>query len=124
MVWDHVSEVGWDKNLLSEEVLASKKLLPGHQFKAPNKLWASRSKVSEASWLALKRLLRDLGHLQKGKARKITRAAFEEMLERASLVCLPPVKWRTINEINSSITKLMNTYMHAYIHSYINQAIN
>ena len=100
MVRDHVSEVGWDKNVLSEEVLASKKLLPGHQFKAPNKLWASRSKVSEASWLALKRLLRDLGKLQKGKARKITRAAFEERLERASLVCLPVVKWRTINEIN------------------------
>ena len=110
--------------MLSKEVLASKKLRPGHQFKAPNKLWASRSKVSEASWLALKRLLRDLGKLQKGKARKITRAAFEERLERASLVCLPVVKWRTINEINSSITKLMNTYMHAYIHSYITQSIN
>ena len=93
--------VGWDKNMLTEEVLASKKLLPGHQFKAPNKLWASRSKVSEGSlMLALNRLLRDFGKLQKGMARKITRAAFEEMLERASLVCLPVVKWRTINEIN------------------------
>ena len=101
MVRDHVSEVGWDKNVLSEEVLASKKLLPGHQFKAPNKLWASRSKVSEGSlMLALNRLLRDFGKLRKGMARKITRAAFEEMLERASLVCLPVVKWRTINEIN------------------------
>ena len=101
MVRDHVSEVGWDKNVLSEEVLASKKLLPGHQFKAPNKLWASRSKVSEGSlMLALNRLLRDFGKLQKGMSRNITRAAFDEMLERASLVCLPVVKWRTINEIN------------------------
>ena len=72
MVRDHVSEVGWDKNVLAEEVLASKKLLPGHQFKAPNKLWASRSKVSEASWLALKRLLRDFGKLQKGMARQLS----------------------------------------------------
>ena len=125
MVRDHVSEVGWDKNVLSEEVLASKKLLPGHQFKAPNKLWASRSKVSEGSLMLVRnRLLRDFGKLQKGVARKITRAAFEEMLERASLVCLPVVKWRTINERNSSITKLMKTYMHAYIHSCITQSIS
>ena len=61
MVRDHVNEVEWDKHMISDDVLASKKLLPGHQFKAPIKLWASRSKVSEASWLALKRLLRDFG---------------------------------------------------------------
>ena len=61
---------------------------PGYLFKAPNKLWLSRSRVSEGSLvLANKRLLFGEGIPQQGGCQhKITRVAFEELLERANLV--------------------------------------
>ena len=93
VVRDHVGTVGWENSVFSEELLASKKLLPGHQFKAPNKLWASRSRMSEGSLLlALRRLICDFLKLPKSGRPKITRVAFEEMAERAchvrASVCL------------------------------------
>ena len=44
-VVEHVSKHGWDGSCLSDDVLQSKKNVPGYVFRATSKEWTARGKV-------------------------------------------------------------------------------
>ena len=57
LIVKHCAKLGWVGSVWSEDALATKKLYPGHQFPAKNKLWLVRLKTTEQSTLiAIQRL--------------------------------------------------------------------
>ena len=87
LVSTHVSNFGRDRCAFSDESIASKKILPNYQPKAPNKLWLRRSKITEASMLlGIERAIKDHQKFPPTAKRAHAKMALEQLIERASII--------------------------------------
>jgi hypothetical protein len=84
----HVSRVGWECAIWSDDNLCSKKLYPGFQFSAKSKAWLPRLRVCEESMLLFVKRVQ-LKHEQQPAyllRRKLELSATEALAERAAFI--------------------------------------
>ena len=82
-ILEHVGTVGWDSSAWTEELLASRKLYPGHNFPAKGKGWTARLKTTEQSML---RFVKRVHSTRSDKGSRLDMPAMEAVTERAALL--------------------------------------
>ncbi|CAK0897612.1 unnamed protein product [Prorocentrum cordatum] len=87
-ILEHVGSMGWGSCVWTEDVLASKKIYPNHQFASKSKKWTARVKTSEESFLLMVERAQNSYEMSNPNLRwKLTPANAEALAERAS-ACL------------------------------------
>eukprot|EP00959_Pyramimonas_sp_CCMP1952_P454731 9470390-Pyramimonas_sp.AAC.1 len=87
-ILEHVGSMGWGSCVWTEDVLASKKNYPNHQFASKSKKWTARVKTSEESFLLMVERAQNSYEMSNPNLRwKLTPANAEALAERAS-ACL------------------------------------
>ena len=81
-IMEHVGSVGWDASAWTEELLASRKLYPGHSFAAKGKGWAARLKTTDQTMLCFVKRVHAT-HLSGGR---LDMGSMEALAERAALL--------------------------------------
>ena len=104
MLLEYIGNVGWSASAFNEDMLASKKLYPGHSFYSKGKKWAARLRVTPDVFALL---LRRLSHVQintpKALYRKPNRAQAEALCERACVVVALRKEIKTIVPIRDEL---------------------
>lgn len=88
LIESHISRLGWDNCSLTDEVLASKRIVPGYTFRVlADKAWSNRTKVSEASCLSMLRwMFHKFESSPPGFRTKPTKATWEEAQTRHGIM--------------------------------------
>ena len=84
---DHVGETGWEKACVNEDILGSKKMIPGWANKSPTKAWTRRGTVTpESMLLGFQKAIKEHQRLPLAARRPPQKQTMEQLSEKAAVV--------------------------------------